>query len=249
MTEKGTLCSAIWFVLIASLATLAVTSCKSHSHETTEAEKGGSHGSEAAHPIGGTYCLETFAQGTGPTKVVHFSYKRSVSDGSFKEYEGDLLGDSLDSTIREKRVATDMDREMAQDKSLSAPEVVDGFVVTTRTLHSTRNDRSGWTMGWGTAVQGFTPWSLFVAKPNVQQAGPETVGDFNAMKYSVDTAGQGQLEKMPLTLAGGLKDYTIQGTVSVEAKQRCILQYSIDYDEVLKDGSQRKTHYEGSTRQ
>ena len=249
MTATGTFSSAKWLVCIVGLAMLVVSGCKSHSSARTETEKSGNQGTEPAHPIGGTYCLETFAQGAAPAKAVHFSYKRTVSDGTYKEYEGDLLGDNLDSSIREKRVASDMDREMAQDKRLSAPAVVDGFVETTRTLRSTRSDRSGWAMGWGTAVQGFTPWSLFIAKPNVQQNGPENLAGFDAVKYSVDTAGQGQLEKMPLTLAGGLKDYTIKGTAWVDGKQQCVLQYSIDYDEVLKDGSQRKTHYEGSTRQ
>jgi hypothetical protein len=63
----------------------------------------------------------------------------------------------------------------------------------------------------------------------------------------VDTEGQGQLEKMPLTLAGGLKDYTIKGNAWVDAKQECILQYSIDYNEILKNGTERKTHYDGTT--
>ena len=102
-------------------------------------------------------------------------------------------------------------------------------------------------MGSGGQVQAFTPWGLFIAKPNVKQVGTENVAGFEAIKYSVDTDGQSQLDKMPLTMAGGLKDYTIKGNAWVDSKQQCTLRYSIDYDEVMKDGTERKTHYEGNT--
>ena len=236
-------------VAVSFLAVLAVAGCRSHASSKAEREKSESSNTPAqpSHPIGGTYCLETFAQASPLANKVHFSYKETQSDGSFKDYEGDLAGDNIDSSVHEKRVAGDMDREMAKDPKLGAPPVVDGFVDTNRSLHSTRSDRSGWSMGSGGQVQAFTPWGLFIAKPNVKQVGTENVAGFDAVKYSVDTDGQGQLEKMPLTLSGGLKDYTIKGNAWVDAKQECILQYSIDYDEVLKDGTQKKTHYEGTT--
>jgi hypothetical protein len=202
---------------------------------------------QLSHPVGGTYCLETFAQGPADAKTVHFSYKENKGDGSSKDYEGDLQGDKIDSSVHEKHVATDMDRELAQLKTAPGPPVVDGFVETTRPLHETRDDRSGWSMGSGGQVQAFTPWGLFIAKPNVKQAGSENVAGFDAVKYSVDTDGQSQLDKMPLTMAGGLKDYTIKGDAWVDSKQQCILKYNIDYDEVMKDGTERKTHYEGNT--
>jgi len=102
-------------------------------------------------------------------------------------------------------------------------------------------------MGSGGQVHAFTPWGLFIAKPNVKEIGTENIAGRDAMKYAVDTDGQSQLDKMPLTMTGGIKDYTIKGSAWVDGKQDCILQYNIDYNEVLKDGSQRKTHYEGST--
>jgi hypothetical protein len=234
---------------VSLLAPLALAGCRSHASRKAEAEKSESSGTPAqpSHPIGGTYCLDTFAHGPVPAQTIHFSYKENESDGSFKDYEGDLAGDNIDSSVHQKRLAGDMDREMAKDPKLGAPAVVDGFVEITRSMHSTRSDPSGWSMGSGGQVQAFTPWSLFIAKPNVKQVGAENVAGFDAVKYSVDTDGQGQLEKMPLTLTGGLKDYTIKGNVWVDTKQECILQYSIDYDEVLKDGTARKIHYEGAT--
>ena len=235
--------------VFAAGALICIAGCKSHAAVKAEAKKNDSGNTPASSsgPIGGTYCLETFAQLPADSRTVHFSYKQSEGDGSFKDYEGDLAGDKIDSSVHEKHVATDMDRELAQLKNAPGPPVVDGFVETTRPLHETRDDRSGWSMGSGGQVQAFTPWGLFIAKPNVNQVGTENVSGFDSIKYSVDTDGQSQLEKMPLTMAGGLKDYTIKGNAWVDSKQHCILQYNIDYDEVMKDGTERKTHYEGNT--
>ena len=231
------------------LALLVAAGCKSHGNVKAESERAASVDTrtQPSKPIGGTYCLATYAEAAAQPNKVHFSYKENKSDGSFKDYEGDLAGDSLDSSVHEKRVASDMDREMASDPKLGAPPVVGGFVENTRTLHSTRSDRSGWVMGSGGQVQAFTPWSLFIAKRNVKQVGNESVAGSDAVKYAVDTNGQSQLEKMPLTMTGAIKDYSIKGSAWVDSKQDCILQYNIDYNEVLKDGSERKTHYEGST--
>lgn len=229
------------------LALMTATACRSHATAKAERSSGSDAQAQPSQPIGGTYCLETYAQGPAPAGKVHFSYKETQSDGSFKDYEGDLAGDNLDSSVHEKRLASDMDREMAKDPKLGAPPVVDGFVDTTRTLHSVRSDPSGWVMGSGGQVHAFAPWGLFIAKPNVKRIGSENVSGTEAVKYAIDTEGQGQIDKLPLTMTGGIKDYTIQGNAWVDGKQDCILQYNIDYNEVLKDGSERKTHYEGST--
>jgi len=249
MTSNERRSTAGWLLLMSMVALTSVVGCKSHTTMKAEVEKSDSANTPVSPsgPVGGTYCLETFAQAPAEAQAVHFSYKQNGSDGSFKDYEGDLAGDKLDSSVHEKHVATDMDRELAQLKNAPGPPVVDGFVETTRPLHETRDDRSGWSMGSGGQVQAFTPWGLFIAKPNVKQVGTEKLAGFEAVKYSVDTDGQSQLDKMPLTMAGGLKDYTIKGNAWVDSKQQCILRYSIDYEEVMKDGTERKTHYEGNT--
>lgn len=232
--------------IFSTLMVLAGAGCRSHERAKAQVEASNAH-AEQPKAIGGTYCLETYAQGSAPANKVHFSYKENESDGSFKDYEGDLAGDNLDSSVHEKRPATDMDRELAKDPKMGGPPIVGGFVETTRTLHSARSDRSGWSMGSGGQVQAFAPWGLFIAKPNVKQVGTDPVAGTDALKYAVDTDGQGQLEKLPLTMSGGLKDYTIKGTAWVDSKEDCILQYSIDYNQVLRDGSERKKHYEGNT--
>ena len=159
------------------------------------------------------------------------------------------MGDNLDSTVHEKRPAKTTSIERWRRKSSSFPDhpLFDGFVETNRSMHSTRSDVSGWSMGSSGQVQAFTPWGLFIAKPVVTQVGTENVAGVDALKYSVDTSQQSALDKSPMTMAGGLKDYTIKGTAWVDRKQQCILQYDINYDEVAKDGSVKKTRYEGST--
>ncbi len=235
-------------LIVTFIAILTIAGCKTHATAREEAGKAEAADNPApSHPIGGTYCLDTFAHGAALSQPVHFSYKKSETDGSSKDFEGDLSGDTLDSSVHEKRPATDMDREMNKEKALTPVPIVDGFVDTTRTNHFTRSDVSGWSMGSGGAVQAFTPWSLFIAKPQVKQVGTENIAGFDAVKYSVDTSQQSQLEKSPLTMMGSLKDYTIKGDAWVDKNQQCILQYTIDYEEVGKDGTVKKTHYEGST--
>jgi hypothetical protein len=235
-------------LIVALIATFTIAGCKSHAKVREEAAKAEAADTSApSHFAGGTYCLDTFAHGAALSQPVHFSYKKSETDGSFKNFEGDLSGDTLDSSVHERRPATDIDREMNKDKALTPVSIVDGFVETTRTNHYTRGDMSAWSMGSTGAVQAFTPWSLFIAKPEVKEVGTETVAGFDGLKYSVDTAQQSQLEKSPLTMMGGLKDYTIKGNAWVDKSQQCILQYTIDYEEVSKDGSVKKTRYEGST--
>jgi hypothetical protein len=234
-----------WALFIPCIVALTVAGCRTHTSAKAEATRGDSEVKTV--PVGGTYCLQTFAQGAPPATAVHFSYKESESDGTLKDYEGDLVGDNLDSTVHEKRPANDIDREMAKEKQFPGPPIVDGFVETNRSMHSTRSDVSGWSMGSSGQVQAFTPWGLFIAKPVVTQVGTENVAGVDALKYSVDTSQQSALDKSPMTMAGGLKDYTIKGTAWVDRKQQCILQYDINYDEVAKDGSVKKTRYEGST--
>lgn len=234
-------------LIVAFIAILTIAGCKTRATAKEEAAKAEAANIQApSRPIGGTYCLDTFAHGAALAQPVHFSYKESETDGSFKDFEGDLSGDTLDSSVHEKRPATDVDREMNKEKLTPVP-IVDGFVDTTRSNHFTRGDVSAWSMGTGGSVQAFAPWSLFIAKPQIKEAGTENIAGFDAVKYSVDTSQQSQLEKSPLTIMGRLKDYTIKGDAWVDKSQQCILQYSIDYEEDGKDGTVKKTRYEGST--
>jgi hypothetical protein len=237
-------------LLVPCIAICAIAGCRTHTSVKAETAKtDASNKFTLSAPIGGTYCLTSIEQGPPVSQKLHFSYKKSASDGSSKDFEGDLLGDTFDSTVRERHKATDMDRELNNVKGATPIPIVDGFAENVRQNHFTRTDASGWSMGANGAVQGFTPWGLFISKPPVKEVGTEKVAGFDTVKFDVDTSQQSQLEKSPMTLMGGLKDYSIKGNAWLEKSQQCILQYSIDYEEDGKDGTVTKTHYEGSTAQ
>jgi hypothetical protein len=168
------------------------------------------------------------------------------SDGSSKDYEADLSGDTFDLTMHERRLATDLDREL-NTLPRGAPQIPihDGFAEPVTTNHYTRADLSVWTSGWGSMEQGATPWSLFILKPTSTPAGFENINGFETLKYVVDTTHQSQLEKYPGTLGYRAKDYNITGSAWVAKDMGCILQYAIDLERDGKDGKVSKTHYEG----
>jgi hypothetical protein len=93
---------------------------------------------------------------------------------------------------------------------------------------------------------GGTPWGLFISKPTVTRVGAENVNGYETVKYAVDTSHQSQLDKTPLLMSGQLKDYSITGSAWVLTEANCVLQYNIDFEQDGKDGSVKKTHYEGT---
>jgi hypothetical protein len=194
---------------------------------------------------GGSYCVQTIAQGPPLSTPIHFSNKELESDGSSKDFETDLVGDKLDVTIHERHPATEFDRELNTVKGSTPIPIRDGFAESVRTNHFTRTDVSGWTMGANSVVLGATPWGLFINKPTLTEVGPEKVGTFETVRYAVDTTHQTRMDKAALLMAGRLKDYNITGNAWVLKDKNCILQYAIDFDQDESDGKVSKTHYEG----
>jgi len=206
---------------------------------------------QASNPLerqfdGGSYCVQTFAQGPPPPQALHFSNKVKESDGSAKDFEADLSGDNFDETFSERHPVTDMDRDLAKMASATPIAIRDGFAESTHVNHYTRADKAGWAAGSNGIALGGTPWGLFVAKPPVTQAGGENVNGYDTVKYAVDTTHQSQLEKFALLYSGQLKDYNITGTAWVLKSANCVLQYDIDFEQDGKDGTVKKTHYEGT---
>jgi hypothetical protein len=232
------------------LLLLAAPACTSKGSKRTEEDKS-NQSTRVTNPLerqldGGSYCVQTITQGAPPATPIHFSNKENESDGSFKDFEADLAGDTFDRTISERHPATDVDRELNTVPGGIPIRIRDGFAETTRTIHYTRSDESGWREGANGIALGGTPWGLFVDKPTVTRVGTENVNGFDTIKYAVDTSHESQLEKSALLLTGQLKDYNITGTAWATKDTNCILRYVIDFEEDNKDGTVRKTHYEGS---
>jgi hypothetical protein len=235
------------------LMLLTATACNfSSPRKTVERNTNVQSSGGPKHPepelVGGRYCVETMTLNPpGPATPIHFSYKVSESDGSSKDFEADLSGDTLDRATNERHPATEFDRKLNEDlaKVGSPLTIRDGFVESAHSNHYTRADKSSWTEGWGGMEQGATPWSLFILKPPATPAGFENISGFETLKYAVDTTHQSQLEKYPGNMGWGVTDYNITGSAWVAKDGGCILQYSIDLERDGKDGKVSKTHYEG----
>ena len=244
--------SRCWILLAMGLLLLAAQGCTSRSSKRTQEDKT-NQSTRTTNPLerqldGGSYCVQTITQGPPPATPIHFSNKENESDGSSKDFEADLSGDTFDLTFSERHPATDFDRKLNEDFAKVAPPtpIKDGFAENTRTNHYTRSDQSGWRVGPNSVALGGTPWGLFVAKPTVTRVGTENINGYDTIKYAVDTTHQSQLEKSAFLLAGGLKDYNITGTAWATKDTNCILQYVIDFEQDGKDGTVSKTHYEGA---
>jgi len=231
------------------LLLLMATACTSKASKRTEEDKS-NQSTRVANPLerqfdGGSYCVQTMTQGPPPATPAHFSNKENESDGSFKDFEADLTGDTFDRTISERHPATDEDRKFNADFPKLATPIRDGFAETTRTIHYTRSDQSGWREGGNGIALGGTPWGLFVFKPRVTRVGAETINSYDTIRYTVDTTHESQLDKSA-GLLRQLKDYDITCTAWVLKDANCVLQYAIDDEQVGNDGKVSKTHYEGS---
>lgn len=235
-------------ILAGALAAFSLTGCRGKSSAKEKAE---SNSARVNNPLarqfdGGSYCVQTLTQGPPPSQALHFSNKVAESDGSAKDFEADLSGDTLDQTISERHPATDMDRELAKLPGATPIAFHEGFAENTHTNHYNRADKAAWASGGNGMALGGTPWGLFIAKPNVTQVGSETVNGYETTKYAIDTSHQSQLDKTPLLMSGQLKDYNITGTAWVLKDANCVLQYNIDFEQDEKDGTVKKTHYEGA---
>jgi hypothetical protein len=237
-----------WFLLTAPGCTSRHANAKDKRNQTVAAA-----GPSADYFDGGTYCVQTIAQGPAPAQPLHFSNKENESDGSSKDFESDLSGDKLDVTLHRRQRATQYDKPSSTPAVDNGPihvpamttTVSDGYAELVQTSHYLRSDDHQWSMGTTTVAQGGTPWHLFIYKPAESKVGSETISGYETDKYTIDTTHQTQLDKSPLLMAGDLKDYNVVGTAWVAKQGPCVLQYQIDYEEDAKDGSVRKEHYEG----
>lgn len=202
---------------------------------------------------GGTYCVQTFLQGPAPAQPLHFSNQITESDQTLKskDFQADLSGDTLDIVHRDQWLATDDDRKFfAEMQRFTDPKLIvrainNGVAEETVTNHISRSDEVGWRGGVVSIAQGGTPWGLFIYKPTVNRVGDDNVNGYATIKYVVDTTHESETEKAASFLRR-LKDYNITGTAWVLKEANCIVKYDINDEQVGKDGSITKTHYEGT---
>jgi len=242
-------------VILAIVLSLALAGCTARqSASAKERANGKSKASASAGELsehyfdGGTYCVQKFTQGPPTAQLLHFSNTVRESDGSGKDFEADLTGDTLDQTIDEQHPATEEDRKLIEDsKGSSVWAIHDGLAEMKITNHYTRSDESGWRVGSNGAALGVAPWGLFIFKPRESRVGTEMVNGFETIKYSIDTTQESPMDKAA-GLVRQLKDYNITGAAWVLKDSNCVLQYQIDDEQVAMDGKVNKAHYEGTVK-
>ena len=258
MNMKPNIFSRRWILCGLFLTLLATIACSKKQPQPVPQDDPKPVASDAAHFDGGTYCVQTIAQGPPVPQAIHFSNKENESDGSYRDFETDLSSDKLDVSFHQRRHSTQIDQTVSHPAmdmgSVHIPAstiiVADGYTNISETNHYVRSDAHGWLMGTGLVPEDGTPAGLFISKPTVTKVGNETINGFETDKYAIDTTQQTHMDKGPLLMVGQLKDYNITGTAWVAKQPVCILQYQIDYEEDRTDGSVRKVHYEGgATRQ
>lgn len=238
-------------VSLAMCLSLALTGCTQRHSASAKQRQAARVAASAGEPSehyfdGGTYCVQKFTQGPPSAQLLHFSNKVSEGDGSGKDFEADLAGDTLEQTIAEQHPATDEDRKLIADtKGSSVWAIHDGLAEMKITNHYTRSDESGWRVGANGATLGVAPWGLFIFKPAESRVGTEMVNGFSTVKYSIDTTHESQLDKAA-GLLRQLKDYNITGTAWVLKDANCVLQYQIDDEQIAMNGTVNKAHYEGT---
>ena len=97
-------------------------------------------------------------------------------------------------------------------------------------------------------VMGPVPWhgELVAAQDATKSAGAERVDGFNTIKYSIDTANEPAAQKATFESLMAVKNYKIVGDAWVTSNSGCLVKYAIDFERDAKDGSVKKTHFEGN---
>lgn len=92
------------------------------------------------------------------------------------------------------------------------------------------------------------PWhgELVAAQDAAKSAGAGNVNGYNAMKYSIDTANEPAAQKATFLSLMAVKDYKIVGSAWVTTDTGCLVKYAIDLEQDEKNGSVKKTHFEGN---
>lgn len=92
------------------------------------------------------------------------------------------------------------------------------------------------------------PWhgELVAAQDAAKSAGAESVNGYNTLKYSIDTANEPPSQKAVFDSLMAVNDYKIAGTAWVTSDSGCLVKWAIDLEQDAKNGSVKKTHFEGN---
>lgn len=174
------------------------------------------------NPTGASVCLQQMIKNPPGPFHVSFAGKSSAQDAS--SVEADVTPATIDYTKRE----------------MSAGQ------TSTSTKHLARAQMSEMELDFD--VMGPVPWhgELVAAQDAAKPAGMENVNGYSAIKYSIDTANEPAAQKATFETLMAVKDYKIVGSAWVTSDTGCLVKYSIDLEQDGKDGSVKRTHFEGN---
>jgi hypothetical protein len=173
-------------------------------------------------PTDASICLQQMIKNSpGP---FHLSFAENSSQRDASSVEADVTPATIDYTKRE----------------MSAGQ------TSTSSKHLARAQMSEMELDFD--VMGPVPWhgELVAAQDAAKPAGAGNVNGYNAIKYSIDTANEPPAQKATFESLMALKNYSIVGSAWVTADTGCLVKYAIDFEQDAKNGSVKKTHFEGN---
>ncbi|MHB8540923.1 MAG: hypothetical protein ACYDCD_08290 [Candidatus Acidiferrales bacterium] len=173
-------------------------------------------------PTGASLCLQQMIK--NPPEPLHLSFAEKVSDQESSSVEAEVTPTTIDYTRHKTNAGQ----------------------TSTNTRHLARAQLSEMELDFD--VMGPVPWhgELVAAQGAAKSAGAERVNGFNTIKYSIDTANESAPQKATFESLMAVKDYKIVGDAWVTGDTGCLVKYAIDFERDGKDGSVKKTHYEGN---
>lgn len=173
-------------------------------------------------PTSASLCLQQMIKNApGP---FHLSFAEKLPDADTSSAEADVTPTTMDYTTHETGKGQ----------------------TTTTTKHLARAQMSELELDFD--VMGPVPWhgELVAAQDATKGAGEENVNGYSTLKYSIDTANEPAAQKATFESLMAVKNYKIVGSAWVTSDNGCLVKYAIDFEQDGKDGSVKKTHFEGN---
>lgn len=173
-------------------------------------------------PTDASICLQQMIKNSPGPFHLSFAEKSSPRDAS--SVEADVTPATIDYTKRE----------------MSAGQ------TSTSSKHLARAQMSEMELDFD--VMGPVPWhgELVAAQDATKNAGEGNVNGYSAIKYSIDTANEPPAQKTTFESLMAVKNYSIVGSAWVTTDTGCLVKYAIDFEQDGKNGSVKKTHFEGN---
>ncbi|HEV2616995.1 MAG TPA: hypothetical protein VGU63_10340 [Candidatus Acidoferrales bacterium] len=215
-----------WAMCAAIGPVLAITcGCKrSSSTEANSAESSKTNRPQLMRfsPTGASICLQQMIKNSpGP---LHLAFMEVSSDSKSINIEADVTPATIAYTKRESSAGQTSESTKKLDRA-----------------HLSETDLDF-------DIMGPVPWhgELVAGQDAARTQGTENVNGYDTLKYAIDTANEPAAQKATFDELLLVKNYKIKGTAWVTSGTGCLVKYFIDFEQDAKDGSVKRTHFEGN---